>query len=86
VLSSIKTKEDKMAMVLYEVMKAKSKTLITKLREDGILSIDYSRPYKDSIGGPVITIHQNGKKTRFGEINNKFPLANLLEEISKFEE
>lgn len=86
VLTPYKTKEDKMAAVLMEIIKATSKQLVTDLKENEIISIDYSRPYKKSVGGPVITVFENGKKTRFGEINNKFPLAGLVEEILKFEE
>jgi hypothetical protein len=83
-----KTKEEKMIHVLAKVVEAYSIETINKLKDSGKITVEYSRPYKNSLGGPVILVHDisMNRKTRFGEINGKFPIANLIEELEKVSE
>ena len=87
-MSIFKTKEQKMQYVLLEMFKYTSMDFIKEMKEEEWIEISYSRPYKDNIGGPVVLC---GKKItpksskdvkcgreRFGEINNNFPIYNLI--------
>lgn len=87
-LSMYKTKEEKMIHILAKVVEVFTIETVNKLKDSGKISVEYSRPYKNSLGGPVILVHDFDMKTRsrFGEINGKFPIAGLIEEIQKVEE
>lgn len=86
--SKFPTKESKMHYVLFQMIRSTSPEFILDMKTDEWIMIDYSRPYKTSLGGPVVLV---GDKTdaasakdkkcgreRFGEINGKFPIYNLL--------
>ena len=86
ILKNCKTKEEKMLKTLEEIVNQTSAKLLTELKNNGTLLIEYSRAYKSSTGGPVITVVNGKDKVRFGEINNKFPIENLVEEMLKYGE
>ena len=82
------TKESKMYLVLQKMIAATSAKFLLDMKEIGWICIDYSRQYKESLGGPVVLVGDkfdaaSGKdkkcgRDRYGEINGKFPLYNLI--------
>lgn len=91
--STYKTKEDKMVYVAAHVIKATSLEFILQMKKDKWLTIDYTRPYKDSLGGPIFLIGYMEKdglsltknRIRLAEINGRFPIYALTTTLlSKF--
>ena len=84
-------KEKKYISIIVEVLKIVPIDFLTRMKEEGWLEITYSRPYKDSEGGPVFLLGFPGTPTsskdltagrkRFGEINSRFPIFNLSSEL-----
>lgn len=75
------TREYKYSLVLKELLKVIDVNFLIKLKEENWLEISYSRPYKQSEGGPVFFLDCNGDRKRIGEVNSRFPIFNLLTDL-----
>lgn len=81
------SKEDKMFFVLNHLVKSTSSEFLIEMKKQEWLDISYSRPYKDCTGGPVFLVgnpiaeynmrSDRRGRTRFGEINGRFPIHAL---------
>jgi hypothetical protein len=89
------TKEAKMAFVISRFITATSQEFVLSVIQSKWLEISNSRPYKGSPGGPVIHIGEmtdfsstrslRKGRTRYGEINGRFPIhAVVMELVQKF--
>lgn len=80
-----KTKESKMEYVAKRIINATSLDFIMEMKKKKWLTIDYTRPYKDSVGGPLFLIGDIAKdsfsitkgRLRLSEINGRFPIYGL---------
>lgn len=85
------SKESKYVSVVAEVLKVVPIDFLSSMKDEGWLEISYSRPYKDSEGGPIFLLGYPGTpssskdltagRKRFGEINSRFPIFNLVSEL-----
>lgn len=86
------SKEAKMEFVLNHIIRATSFEFVKTMKESNWITISYSRPYKESIGGPIFLVGEISDdassksvkkgRDRFGEINNRFPLYALTVKLS----
>jgi hypothetical protein len=89
-MAEFKTKEQKMQFVLSQMLTITAFDKIMALTKQEIMTIDYARPYKDSISGPVIMVGEPSKdcknkgRTCFREINGRFPITDMLEKIKEY--
>jgi hypothetical protein len=88
------TREKKMEYVLGHIARATSVEFLVDMKKIGWMDINYTRSYKGCIGGPVfligipVTDYSRSLllgRTRFGELNGKFPIHALtLTCVNKF--
>lgn len=81
------TKEDKMLFVLNHLVRSTSTEFLVEMKAQEWLDISYSRAYKDCTGGPVFLVgtpiaeynmrSDRRGRTRYGEINGRFPIHAL---------